>query len=65
MFTDNDLAATSDRDQREATIKDMARDIGLFHKELRKNGVPRDVAKSITGAFAAMVVFPSCGCGVE
>lgn len=61
-YSDREIIATSDRDQTEATVKDMAKDISLLYAELIAGKVPKDAAKSIASLFAAQVVFPGCGC---
>lgn len=61
-YSDRDLMATAERDQDEATIKDMARDLSLMYSELRRGGVPKEIAGSVLALFAATVVFPGCGC---
>ena len=61
-YSDREILAASERDQTEATVKDMAKDVGLMYAELRANKLPKDAAKSITTIFAAQVVFAGCGC---
>lgn len=65
MFTDREIAKSAERDQDDATIKDMAQDVALMYAELRRGGMPKDLAGSVAAMFAATVVFPGCGCEVE
>jgi hypothetical protein len=65
MFTDREIVSTSDRDQSDATITDMAKDVARMYTELRRGGMPKDIAGSIAAMFAASVVFPGCGCGPD
>jgi hypothetical protein len=61
-FSDAEIRAVSERDQADATVTDMARDVARMYAELRRGGVSKDVAGQIAGAFAVTVVFPGCGC---
>jgi len=61
-FTDQEIVSASERDQNDANVKEIAADVALFYRELAKGGVPEDVAKVVTQAFAAMVVFAGCSC---
>lgn len=61
-YSDREIIATTDRDQTDATIKDMAADVALMYRRLRAGKVPMDAAKSIASLFAAQVVFPGCEC---
>jgi hypothetical protein len=64
-YSDAEIRAAAVGDQREATAKDVARDIAGFYTELIAQGAPKDLAKSLTKAFAVTVMFNGCGCAID